>query len=102
MASRSSADDSSKALRRLVVRLTDARKKAVPRITQAALAKELKKTHQSAVAKLEGGEHELRLADFVLWARFVGEDPCKLLEEFEQDLKHERRVRVRVQLKNRL
>lgn len=99
MQSRSSADDSSKALRRLVIRLTDARKNADPRITQEALARQLKKSHQSAVAKIEIGEHELRLADFVRWARAVGEDPCELLMEFEENLAEEERKRDRVLLR---
>lgn len=101
MRSRSSADDSSKALRRLVIRLTEARKKAVPRITQADLASKLHKSHQSAIAKIEGGEHELRLPDFVRWARIVGEDPLKLLEEFEENLEVEGRTRTRVLLRKR-
>lgn len=70
----------------LVSRLVAARKSATPPITQADLARLLRKRHQSQIAKLEVMERELRLDDLVLWARAVGQDPAELIRAFEDDL----------------
>lgn len=78
-------DTTKRALNKLADRLAAARRKLD--ISQADMAKRLRLKHQSGVAKIEGHERELHLADFVRWARAVDADPCELLEEFERDLK---------------
>lgn len=64
-------------------RMISARKKA--KLTQAALAKSLKKP-QSFVAKYENGERRLDVIEFLLVTRVIGINPCDILREVEQKL----------------
>jgi transcriptional regulator with XRE-family HTH domain len=83
-------DNDKDALSKLVARLAAARR--VAGLTQKELATLLRKSSQSAVAKLENEERKLDLPDFVRWARAVGEDPHELLRQFERDLKVRNRM----------
>ncbi len=60
-----------------------ARKEA--KLTQAALAKSLKKP-QSFVAKYESGERRLDVIEFLLVTRVIGVDPCDILKRIEQEI----------------
>jgi transcriptional regulator with XRE-family HTH domain len=91
--SRSTADDAVWANKQLVERLSERRRQF--QITQAEMAKLLKRRNQSEVAKIESGERALRLQDLVRWARAVGENPGDLLVQFEEDLKSRPRVRLK-------
>ena len=63
--------------------LVGAREKAV--MTQQKLAKRLG-THQSFVAKYEGGERRLDVIEFITIARAIGADPLRLLRTLVQKL----------------
>jgi transcriptional regulator with XRE-family HTH domain len=56
--------------------LVEAREKAG--LTQQKLAKRIG-THQSFVAKYEGGERRLDVVEFITIARAIGADPLRLL-----------------------
>jgi transcriptional regulator with XRE-family HTH domain len=61
---------------RCLARLVEARTKAG--ITQTQLAERLNRP-QSFVAKYEGGERRLDVAEYVMIARALGADPYRLL-----------------------
>jgi transcriptional regulator with XRE-family HTH domain len=52
-------------------------------LTQHDVARRLK-THQSFVAKYEGGERRIDVTEFVTIARAVGADPVRLLKALMQ------------------
>ncbi len=66
---------------RALAELIQARKKA--RVTQTDLAQSLGRP-QSFVAKYEGRERRLDVAEYISIARELGADPYKLLKEVEK------------------
>ena len=67
---------------RALEQLVRARRAA--RVTQVGLAEKLGRP-QSFVAKYEGGERRLDVAEFIGIARAIGADPHKLLRMAEKD-----------------
>ena len=71
----------SQSYRILLDRIAKARRAAG--ITQAELAKKLNRP-QSFVSKIESGERRIDVIEFLQLAKYIGFDPCTLMQELIQ------------------